>query len=84
MPELRKIEMTYASDIVRDDFFAEFWCDGKMLGEMSFNHKAAAYEQAYVLTLYGPHSSSPVALSVGELERLLQMAKWRITPIAAE
>lgn len=84
MENLSKIDVTYASDVQRDDFFAEFECDGDTWGEMAFNANAASYEEAYVLTLFGSQSTSNIVLSVAELERVLQTAKWRITPVRDE
>ncbi len=84
MADCAKIDVTYASDVIRDDFFAEFYCNGEQWGEMAFHPGTMAYEQAYTLTLFPAQSSTPIVVSVGELERVLQIAKWRITPISSE
>ncbi len=53
MAELNKIIVTFASDVQRDDFFAEFACEGETWGEMAFRPASDTYEGAYTLTIFG-------------------------------
>jgi hypothetical protein len=84
MAGVSKIDVTYASDVRHDDFSAEFWCGEVMWGEMAFDANASNYEGAYTLTIYSERGTDPIVLSVAELERALQIAKYRITPSRTE
>ena len=81
MAGVSKIDVTYASDVRHDDFSAEFWCSEVMWGEMSFDANASSYEGAYTLTIHSGQGTDPIVISVAELERALQTAKWRIAPV---
>mgnify|MGYP006915233461 CR=1 FL=1 len=62
----------------------EFEAGEIVWGEMAFNSEAKYYEEAYTLTIFGEPGEVSIVLSVAELERVLQIAKWRITPARPE
>ncbi|MDQ2829497.1 MAG: hypothetical protein M3Y74_10665 [Chloroflexota bacterium] len=80
MNNVDEIKVVYASDVDRDEFLAEFYSGDKQWAEMTYNTPSSKF----ILTIWDSSKNKNLVLDVADLERVLQVAKQRLTPLGPE